>query len=84
MFEKSFFYQEIFQQAWEKAIRKERLLTIQLALEIKFGAEALQLIPEISQIHDLEQLDVIKRRFKTLNTLDELCGLISSNQTSST
>jgi predicted transposase YdaD len=65
--------------------RREGILSgIELALEIKFGAEGLQLMPEISQIYDLEQLEVIKRRFKTLNTLDELHGLISSIQASST
>ncbi len=92
VFEKSFFYQEIFQEAYqtsfhearEKAIQEERLLTIELLLEIKFGSEGLELMPEISQIYDLEQLEVIKRRFKTLNTLDELRGLISSIKTSST
>ncbi|MEH2235573.1 hypothetical protein [Nostoc sp.] len=63
VFEKSFFYQEIVQQAREKAIREEgllsiireeRLLSIELLLEIKFGIQGLELMPEISQIFDLE------------------------------
>ena len=35
---------------------KERLLGIELALEVRFGTEGLELIPEISQISDLELL----------------------------
>jgi hypothetical protein len=38
---------------------KERLLGIELALEVRFGAEGLELIPEISQISDLELLKKI-------------------------
>ncbi|MEH2143790.1 hypothetical protein [Nostoc sp.] len=43
VFEKSFFYQEIVQQAREKVIREERLLSIELLLEIKFGIQGLEL-----------------------------------------
>jgi predicted transposase YdaD len=52
--------------------QEEMLLGIELALEIKFGAEALQLIPEISQISDLDRLKAVQQRIKSVNTLDEL------------
>ncbi|GJD20172.1 hypothetical protein RIVM261_051280 [Rivularia sp. IAM M-261] len=41
----------------ERNARKEELLeAIELGLEIKFGADTLNLISEISQIDDIEQL----------------------------
>lgn len=45
---------------------------IELSLEIKFGQEGLQLMPEISQIADLEQLKTIQRGILTINNIDEL------------
>jgi hypothetical protein len=41
-------------------------------LEIKFGAEGLQLMPKISQISDLDRLKAIQQGIKSVNTLDEL------------
>ncbi|MEM6403755.1 MAG: transposase, partial [Cyanobacteria bacterium P01_D01_bin.116] len=37
------------------------------------------LMPQISQITDLEQLKVIQRSVKTVNSLEELRGLIVSS-----
>ncbi len=51
---------------------------IEIALEVKFGNEGLQLMPQISQITDLEQLKVIQRGVKTVNSLEELQRLIQS------
>jgi hypothetical protein len=76
VFEKSFFYQEIVQQAQETVIREERLLSIELVLEIKFGTDGLQLMSKISQISDLDQLKVIRQAIKSVNNLDELRQLI--------
>jgi predicted transposase YdaD len=45
---------------------------IETALELKFGAAGLQLLPEIQAIHDLEKLDVILQRIRTAATPDEL------------
>ncbi|ODH01694.1 transposase [Nostoc sp. KVJ20] len=57
--------------------RQEEILSgIELALEIKFGAEGLQLMPEISQISDLDRLKAIQQGIKSVNTLDELRQLI--------
>lgn len=43
-----------------------------MGLELKFGAEGLELLPEISQISDLERLKAIQREVMTANTLDQV------------
>lgn len=52
--------------------RQGQLLAIALGLELKFGTEDLQLMPEIEQIEDVATLEAIVQGIKTLNTLDEL------------
>ncbi|BAZ16027.1 hypothetical protein NIES4071_79000 [Calothrix sp. NIES-4071] len=52
------------------------LSAIELGLELKFGAEALQLMEPISQISDLDRLKIIKDAIKVVHTLDELRQLI--------
>ncbi|WP_413175549.1 hypothetical protein [Anabaena azotica] len=78
MLEKSFFYQEILHKGIEEGRLKERLSGIELALDVKFGAEGLELIPEISQISDLELLKNIQKGVLTVNTLDELQKLMQN------
>jgi predicted transposase YdaD len=57
--------------------RQEEILSgLELALEIKFGDEGLQLMPEISQIADLDKLKAIQQGIKSVNTLDELRQII--------
>lgn len=57
--------------------RQEEILSgLELALEIKFGDEGLQLMSEISQIADLDKLKAIQQGIKSVNTLDELRQLI--------
>ncbi|MEA5605788.1 Rpn family recombination-promoting nuclease/putative transposase [Nostoc sp. UHCC 0252] len=57
--------------------RQEEILSgLELALEIKFGDEGLQLMSEISQIADLEKLKAIQQGIKNVNTLDELRQII--------
>jgi hypothetical protein len=41
-------------------------------LELKFGAEGLRVLPEISKIEDVDVLKAIHEGLKTLGTLDEL------------
>lgn len=53
-------------------IRQGLLEGIELGLELKFGSEGLGVLPEISRIHDVEQLRAILFGLKTVNTLDEL------------
>lgn len=69
-------YQEILREGekrGEKRGEERGLLSgIELALEIKFGTPGLELMPIISQIHDLQQLKVIQQAIKTSNTIDEL------------
>jgi predicted transposase YdaD len=52
--------------------REELLLGIELGLELKFGSEGLQLMPEISQIADVDILRTIREGLRIMNTLDEV------------
>lgn len=69
-------YQQILREGEERGRqegRQEEIVSgIELALEIKFGTEGLQVMPEISQISDLDRLRAIQQGIKSVNTLDEL------------
>ncbi|KYC37049.1 transposase [Scytonema hofmannii PCC 7110] len=56
----------------ERGRREERLSSIEMLLEMKFGTQALQMMPEISQITNLEQLKTIQQAIKTVNSPDDL------------
>ncbi|NEU74654.1 Rpn family recombination-promoting nuclease/putative transposase [Hassallia byssoidea VB512170] len=78
-------YQEILQQG---EIRGETrgetrglLSAIELGLELKFGAEGLQLMPEISQITDLDVLKTIREGLRTMNSLEEIRQIYTINET---
>jgi predicted transposase YdaD len=78
--EQSPWYQQILQEGERRGeIRGERrgeirgiLSSIEVALEIKFGNDGLQLLPAISQILDLERLKAIQGSLRKVSTLDEL------------
>jgi len=53
-------------------IRQGLLEGIELGLELKFGDQGLGVLPEISRIHDVEQLRAILVGLKMVNTLEEL------------
>ncbi len=78
MLEKSCFYQEILHKGREEGRLQERLSSIELALEVKFGIAGLELISEISQISNLELLMTIYKYVLTVNTFDELRELIQN------
>lgn len=69
-------YQEILQQGEQqgeqKGEKKDRLSSIELCLEVKFGDEGLKFMPKISEISDLERLKIIQRSILTVETLEEL------------
>jgi predicted transposase YdaD len=56
--------------------REELLSNIEISLEAKFGSDGLQLMPEITEIPDLERLKTIFRNAILSNTIDELQQLI--------
>ncbi|WP_016866206.1 MULTISPECIES: hypothetical protein [Fischerella] len=56
----------------QKGIREGLLEAIEMGLELKFGSEGLTMLPEISQIQDVEILRAILTSIKTVNTLEEL------------
>ncbi|MDZ7958383.1 MAG: Rpn family recombination-promoting nuclease/putative transposase [Aulosira sp. DedQUE10] len=61
-------YEEIFQRGQ----REDRLSSIELILEVKFGNQGLNLMPNISQISDIEELKAIQRSILIAETLEEV------------
>ncbi|BDA74883.1 hypothetical protein RIVM261_084920 [Rivularia sp. IAM M-261] len=61
-----------------KVIGEQRgiISAIELGLDLKFGAEGLELMQPVSQIADLEKLKTIKNAIKNAQSLDELRQLI--------
>nr|WP_199332705.1 hypothetical protein [Anabaena catenula] len=76
--EKSFFYQEILHKGREEGRLQERLSSIELALDVKFGMEGLKLMDSISPISDLELLRTIHKYVLTVNNLDQLREVIQN------
>jgi hypothetical protein len=59
--------------SFERNARKESLLKgIEVSLELKFGSEGLDLLPEISQIYDVKQLENVLEGIKTSHSVSEL------------
>ncbi len=85
LLEQSPWYQEIFskgEELGELRGRKEELYSgIELALEIKFGNQGLELMAIISQITDLQKLKTIQQAIKTVNTANELQQILSTDLT---
>ena len=65
-------YQKILNKGRVEGRVEELLSGIELGLELKFGSQGLQLMPEISQIADVDILRTIREGLRTLNTLDEV------------
>ena len=61
-----------YQEILNKGLQQGLLSAIELGLELKFGAEGLELMPEISQIQDVDVLRAIREGLRTINNLDEL------------
>lgn len=59
-------------QQSQQQMREILLEGIQLGLELKFGEIGLSLLPEISQIEDIEQLRAIHTGLRTVNTVEDL------------
>ena len=56
----------------KQGIREGILKGIEALLEVKFGTEGLEILPEISQIQDVDILESILSGIKTKNTLEEI------------
>jgi hypothetical protein len=65
----------------QNQMRQVLLESLELGLELKFGTLGLNLLPEISQIQDVEQLRQIASGLKTVNTLSELRSIYQSTTT---
>lgn len=66
-------YQQILQEGEKRGL----LSGIELGLELKFGSQGLELMPEISQITDLDTLTAIREGLRTKNTLEEIRHIVS-------
>ena len=55
-----------------RGIKQGILKGIEALLEVKFGTEGLEILPEISQIQDVDILESILSGIKTKNTLEEI------------
>jgi hypothetical protein len=63
------------QKGIEQSLQQMRQIlweSIELGLRLKFSDEGLEILPEISEIQDVEQLRAIHRGLLTVNTLSEL------------
>ena len=56
----------------EKGKQEALLKGIEISLEVKFGSEGLDLLPEISQIYDVTRLENILEGIKTSGSVSEL------------
>ncbi len=55
-----------------KGLQQGLLSGIALGLELRFGNEGLNFLPEISQIQDVQVLEMVLEGLKTISSLDEL------------
>ena len=56
----------------EQRLRKGLLSGIALGLELKFGHEGLQLLPDIRALESVDQLELIQEALATASTLEDL------------
>lgn len=69
-------YQEILHE-WEMRGERQGIISsIEMTLEMKFGSDGLQLMPQIAQISDLSSLKAVLRNVIAANTVEEVQRLI--------
>jgi len=56
----------------EQGLRQGLFSGIKLGLKLKFGGEALRLLPEIYKIEDIDVLEAVQEGIDAVATLDEL------------
>ncbi len=69
-------YQDILQEGEKRGL----LSGIELGLELKFGSEGLELMPEISQIADIDILRAFREGLRTMNSLEEVRQIYRANE----
>jgi len=69
-------YQEIEQRGIERGRRENFVSNIATILELKFGSEGLELMPQITQVSNLERLQEILRSIVVANTIAELQNVV--------
>lgn len=66
--------------AKQEGLREGLLSGIDLGLELKFGSEGLELLPEIAKIENVEVLKKIQAGLKTVSTLAELRSIYQQDE----
>lgn len=66
------------EQGIEQGSRQELYAGIELGLELKFGVEGLELMPEIREITDINILKSIRSGIKLAKSLDEMRQIYST------
>ncbi len=61
-----------YEEILRRGQREDRLSSIELTLEVKFGNEGLNLMPKISQISDMEELKAIQRSILTSENVESV------------
>jgi predicted transposase YdaD len=64
------------QRGEERGERRGIISSIEMTLEMKFGSDGLQLMPQMAQISDLSSLKVVLRNVIAANTVEEVQRLI--------
>ncbi|MGJ5634470.1 Rpn family recombination-promoting nuclease/putative transposase [Nostoc sp. CALU 1950] len=67
-----------YEEICQRAQREDRLSSIELTLEVKFGNEGLNFMPQISQKSDIEELKAIQRSILIAETLEEVRQIFES------
>lgn len=71
-------FEQGLQQGIQQGIRNGLVEAIELGLSLKFGDEAMNIMPLIQHIQDCERLRGIKNMIKTAKDLSELKALIGN------
>ena len=64
--------EEGMQKGIEKGMKQGLLDAIDLGLDLKFGEDGLNLMPEIRELDDINVLKAIRSKIKPAKSLDEL------------
>ena len=62
------------------AVKQELLTGLELALELKFGTEGLQFLPELRTVQNIDVLRAIQQAIRTATTVDDLRRIASSSK----
>jgi hypothetical protein len=65
-------FRHVFREGYEEGLRKTLPDSIELLIEVKFGATGLALMPEIRQIQSIDTLKTILHQIKSTDSTEAL------------